>query len=529
MEFRVLGPLEVVDGGRSVALGGARQRALFAILLTCRNEVVSTDRLIDELWGDRPPKTAANTIQYFVSQLRKLLGPDRIVTRPPGYFVRVEPGELDLDRFERLVERGDVEALHEALALWRGHPLADLAYESFAAAECTRLDELRLVALERRIDADLELGRHAELVAELETLVARHPLRERLWAQLMLALYRAARQAEALAVYQRARTRLVDELGIDPGPALQELEHAILRHDPSLDAGPTATGVATRSILVVPQVARALDALLAVAEHLARHPPRELVLAMTTDREHLESTTGHLRERRDRLVQDGVAARAAAFVSRDPAGDLAKVAAQQNVDLLLVDASPGALGAGGLSATTAALLDRAPCDVAVVLKAGPSVPGRDVVVPFGGADHDWAAVEVAAWYARATGGALRLLGNEGGPEGDASRLLASASLLLQRVLGLDAEPQLIPPGPDGIVEASEAAAVVVLGLSVRWRQEGLGQTRMEVARRARPPVLLVRKSARPSGIAPSETLTRFTWSLSPVGAVARGARRPASP
>jgi len=527
VEFRVLGPLEVVESGRSVALGGARQRALFAILLTCRNEVVSTDRLIDELWGERPPKAAANTIQYFVSQLRKRLGADRIVTRPPGYFVRVEPGELDLDRFERLVEQGDVDALHEALSLWRGPPLADLAYESFAAAECTRLDELRLVALERRIDADLELGRHAHLVGELEKLVASHPLRERLWAQLMLALYRSARQADALAVYQRARKTLVDELGIDPGPAMQELERAILRHDSALDARPSATTSASRSILVAPQVGDALEALLAVAEPLARHPPHELVLALTADRDDLESATARLRRRRDLLVQDGVAARAAAFVSRDPGVDLAKVAAQQDVDLLLVDDSPNALGAGRLSAIVAALLDRAPCDVAVLLKAGPSAAGRDVIVPFGGADHDWAAVELAAWFARATGGTMRLLGNEGGPEGDASRLLASASLLLQRVLGLDAEPQLIPPGPDGIVKASQTGAAIVLGLSRRWRQEGLGQTRLEVARRVRPPVLLVRKGARPSGIAPRETLTRFTWSLSPAGAVARGAGRPA--
>jgi nucleotide-binding universal stress UspA family protein len=135
------------------------------------------------------------------------------------------------------------------------------------------------------------------------------------------------------------------------------------------------------------------------------------------------------------------------------------------------------------------------------------------VVPFGGADHDWAAVEVAAWLAGATGGSLRLLGNEGGAEGDASRLLASASLLLQRALQIDAEPQLVRPGPEGVLEASESAAVLVMGLSARWRQEGLGRTRLEVARRARPPVLLVRKGSRPSGVAPSETLTRFSWSL----------------
>ena len=150
MEFRILGPLEVVDDGHSIPLGGARQRAVLALLLTRPNQVVSTDRLIDDLWRTEQPRTAANTLQYYVSQLRKLLGADRIETRPPGYAIRVEPGELDLERFERLLERGDVEALREALALWRGPPLADFAYESFARDEIARLEELRLIALERR-------------------------------------------------------------------------------------------------------------------------------------------------------------------------------------------------------------------------------------------------------------------------------------------------------------------------------------------------------------------------------------------
>src|SRR5207248_3531928 len=150
MEFRILGPLEVVDADRSVSLGGGRQRALLALLLTRSNEVVSTDRLVDQLWGAQPPRTALNTIQYYVSQLRKLLGADRIVTRPPGYLIRVEPGELDLERFERLVEEGGAEGLRQALALWRGAPLADFAYEAFAQAAIGRLEELRLTALEQR-------------------------------------------------------------------------------------------------------------------------------------------------------------------------------------------------------------------------------------------------------------------------------------------------------------------------------------------------------------------------------------------
>ena len=278
MEFRILGPLEVVDEGMSIPLGGARQRAVLALLLTRPNQVVSTDRLIDDLWGTEQPRTAANTVQYYVSQLRKLLGADRIETRPPGYAMLVEEGELDLERFETLVQRGDPEALREALALWRGPPLADFAYESFARDEIARLEELRLIALERRVDADLEAGRHVELVPELEQLTSSHPLRERLRGQLMLALYRSGRQAEALAVYQAARETLVDELGIEPGTALQQLQHAILQHDPSLDATVEAEAP-DRSIVVVPAEADASDALLALAEPLARSaPPRELIL-----------------------------------------------------------------------------------------------------------------------------------------------------------------------------------------------------------------------------------------------------------
>src|SRR5438034_6026375 len=176
-EFRLLGPLEVLEDDRPLPLGGSRQRAVLAILLTRANEAVSRDRLIDELWGETPPRTALNTLQYYVSQLRKLLGADRIVTQPPGYAIRVEPDELDLARFERLLEEGGGDRAREALALWRGPALADFAYEEFAQAEAARLEELRLAALEQRIDADLASGRHAELVGELEQLVAQHPLR----------------------------------------------------------------------------------------------------------------------------------------------------------------------------------------------------------------------------------------------------------------------------------------------------------------------------------------------------------------
>lgn len=235
MEFGILGPLEVTSGGQSLDLGGAKQRALLAVLLLHANEAVSQDRLIDALWEGDPPETAAKALQVYVSQLRKVVGRDRIVTRPPGYVIRIEPGELDLDRFERLCADGGRERLIEALALWRGPPLADFAYDRFAQLEIVRLQERRLAALEERIESDLALGRHGELVAELERLVAANPLRERLRAQLMLALYRSGRQAEALQAYQATRRALVEELGIDPGRELRELHQQILNQDPVLE------------------------------------------------------------------------------------------------------------------------------------------------------------------------------------------------------------------------------------------------------------------------------------------------------
>jgi DNA-binding SARP family transcriptional activator len=242
MEFRILGPLEVIEEGRSLPLGGIRQRALLAALLLRANTVVAADRLLDEVWGDEQPASGLRSVHVYVSQLRKLLGGGVIETRSPGYVLVTGDGELDLERFERLVaeaRHGDAAAaaakLREALLLWRGPPLAEFAYASFAQAEIGRLEELRLSALEARIDAELELGAHAEIVGELEALVVDHPLRERLRVQLMLALYRSGRQAEALETYQEGRRLLVDELGIEPGRALRELERAILQQDPSLD------------------------------------------------------------------------------------------------------------------------------------------------------------------------------------------------------------------------------------------------------------------------------------------------------
>ena len=235
MEFRILGPLEVVEEGRPVALSGEKQRALLALLLLEPNCAVARDRLIDALWEDERPDTAPKALQVHVSNLRRKLGKDRIVTKSPGYAIRVEAGELDLERFEQLAEQGGRRQLNEALALWRGPPLADFARTRFALAEIRRLEERRLAVLEDRIEADLAAGLHADVVAELEVLVGEHPLRERLRVLLMLALYRSGRQAEALESYQDARRALVEELGIEPGRELRDLHQRILGQNPSLD------------------------------------------------------------------------------------------------------------------------------------------------------------------------------------------------------------------------------------------------------------------------------------------------------
>jgi predicted ATPase/DNA-binding SARP family transcriptional activator len=248
MEFRILGPLEVDQDGSAGAAKGRKPRALLGLLLLHRNQPVAPEQLIDDLWGDKAPATAANTLQVYVSQVRKLVA-DRLKTEGGAYRLRVEPDELDADRFERLADEGATalgrksygeaaELLTEALALWRGPALADLRYDEFAQGEIARLEELRIAALEDRIEAELGLGRQDQLIGELESLVAEHPTRERLRTLLMLALYRAGRQADALEAYRQARETLLDELGLEPGPELRELEQAILRQDEALSRRP---------------------------------------------------------------------------------------------------------------------------------------------------------------------------------------------------------------------------------------------------------------------------------------------------
>jgi YVTN family beta-propeller protein len=255
VEFRILGRLEVRRGDELLPLGGTKQRALLVLLLAHANEIVSRDRIIDELWGESPPPTVSTALNVHISRLRRALHnvcrDELLVTSQPGYVLRVPPGRIDARRFEQLVADGRGElaeaeparaarTLGEALSLWRSRPLDDLDDAPFARHERDRLEELRLAALEDRIEADLALGRHRIVIPELEALVGEHPYRERLAAQLMLALYRSGRQAEALATYQRLRRALAGELGLVPSRALEELEATILRHDRSLDAAPEA-------------------------------------------------------------------------------------------------------------------------------------------------------------------------------------------------------------------------------------------------------------------------------------------------
>ena len=262
-------------------------------------------------------------------RLRRELGAERLSTRPPGYVLHVAPDELDLAVFERL--RGEAHRaeparaaakLREALSLWRGQPLADLAYEPFAQTEIARLEELRLAALEERIDADLACGQHADLVGELEARIVEHPLRERLRAQLMLALYRSGRQAEALHAYRNARRELMDELGLEPGEELRRLEQAILQQDPELEA-PQRAAVPfhspTGSLLVFPRQDGTLEALLALATTLAAGaPPRELILTRVVSAAEVGAEARALAERAEALHGDGIAARTAAFSSPNP-------------------------------------------------------------------------------------------------------------------------------------------------------------------------------------------------------------------
>jgi DNA-binding SARP family transcriptional activator len=522
VEYRILGPLEVSADGRAVALGGRHQRALLALLLAHANEVVPVDRLIDGLWDEAPPDSAANIVQGYVSQLRKLLGRETIVTRGRGYALLTADGALDLQRFEQRAAAGTAEhaagraeaaasELRAALALWRGPALSDLADLPAVRPIAARLDELRLAALERRIGADLECGSAAEAAAELDPLVAEHPLRERLRALQMRALYRCGRQADALAAYRAARATLVEQLALEPSAELQELERAILRQDPSLaPTDGTPPPPAAPAVLCVALAAASPAAAADLGAPLAAERQGELVLAATVPSvDRLGPVTGELHDLGGALGRHGVVVRTAAFTSLTPGNDLARLAAEQDAALLLADAPSGLLE----DARVIALLEHSPCDVAVLV--GDRRPGAGpVLVPFSGAEHDWAAVELGAWLARSLERPLRLAGASTGASGrDASRLLASASLALQRALGVRAEPVIVDPSPEALVAAAGDAGVVAVGLTERWRHEGLGRARTALATHRGVPTLLVRRGLRPGGLAGRAGDTRFTWTI----------------
>ena len=257
MEIRILGPIEAVAENDTLPLGGLRERALLALLALSAGETISTDRLIDELWGEDLPANPANALQALVSRLRRVIGSATIVTRAPGYVLDVSPEDVDANRFRLLMgaaaEQTDARSrsrkFRDALSMWRGPALAEFPFEEFAQRESAALDELRITALEQRIAADLESGGGAELVPELEQLIAAHPLREGLRASQMLALYRAGRQADALRAFVAARKALGEELGIEPGPKLRAMEEAILMQDPSLGSSDRMSGAAPHSSL----------------------------------------------------------------------------------------------------------------------------------------------------------------------------------------------------------------------------------------------------------------------------------------
>jgi DNA-binding SARP family transcriptional activator len=502
-DFRLLGPLEAVEGGEPLPLPAGKPRALLARLLLDAGHVVAVETLVDGLWGERAPASANKLLQVYVSQLRKALGRDAIETRRPGYLVRVEEGRYDLARFEALTEaaretadparRADM--LGEALSLSRGPALAEFRAEPFARAAARRVAELRLAAVEQRIDAELELGQHERVIGELEGLVEQEPLRERPRRQLMLALYRSGREAEALARYREGRRLLVDELGIEPTPALQKLERAILRRDPAL-AEPRPQRAPARGSVVC--VGAHLHALLAP---LCAHERELLVVELAASPVELRELSARLERLREELVAGGVDARAACFTSDAPGDDLLRLAAEQ--DAVLVVSGPLAPDA------QETLLAAAPCDVALAPRVDLEFSGDGpVLVPFGGAREEWAALELGAWVARAHGLQLRLLGTEASDgRRDASRMLAGASLALQRFAGTAAEPVIVPAGVEGIL--AERASLVVASLPAGE----LDPTRRALVERSAVPVLLVRAGLRPGGLAPDETLTRFSWSL----------------
>src|SRR5579859_4980014 len=384
MEVRLFGELEALADGVPVPVRGAKQRALLALLALQRGQPVSADRLIDVLWGDGQAAHPVNALQAQIGQLRRTLGPAAILTTEAGYALTAGPDEVDVVRFERLVAKGqrlaadgELEpasaALGEALRLRRGEPLAEFTYAAFFDAERTRLDELTLVAAESRAGADLGLGRHGELAGELEALCREHPLRERLWELLILALYRAGRQAEALRAYTEIRDRLVSELGIDPGPALRELQARILAQDPSLApvSGPAGTAPVR---VAAPTAAGNLRERL--SSFVGRDAELEQLLG-SVRASRLVTLTGPGGTGKTRLAVEAAAALRAEYQDGAWLVELASVAAPDGV---------GPAVAGALGAVASALGSPQPAGAAVQLIVR-HLTGRSLVVVLDNCEH----------------------------------------------------------------------------------------------------------------------------------------------
>ena len=505
-EFRLLGPLEVVEDGRPVSIEGDKPHVLLALLLLEAGQVLSSGRLIDAVWPEGPPGSAGRVLHVYVGQLRKALGAAQIETVGAGYVLRLRGTRLDLLEFERLAEEGRAlldndrpreatEQLAAALRLWRGDPLADLP-ANYLVGERARLGELRLGAIELRNAAMLAAGRHAEVVPDLAALAQRHPLRESLQAQLMLALYRCGRQAEALTVYRQVQSILHRELGLEPTAELRRLEQAILRQEPRLIAD--GAPVPARTLVIAGRRSE-LAPLLALGRLAAARSRSDVILIRL-----LESSADVGAATRDLEPLRSDAVRVTALRSTSATHDLRRVVADQEASLLLLEVSDEDLR-GPPQMTDS------PCDVAFVYWQARFDSALPIAVPFGGSDNDWAAVELAALIAGAANSALRLLAAASPGDGDVDRFLASAALIIQRFLPAAVEPVVMERGDAGTSAALAGCGLVITGLG-DWAAEGIGDARLRLTRRA-VPAIFVRRGLRPGLIAPAHTLTRFRWTV----------------
>jgi DNA-binding SARP family transcriptional activator len=462
-----------------------------------------------------------------VSDLRQALRDPRgdlLVTRPPGYGLRLERCSIDLRHFETLLAEGrralaDGDPLTarghlaSALELWRGPPLADVAYEEFAVGPVARLNELRLLALEARISADLALGADRELIPELRQLVDLHPLQERLWEALMHALCRDGRAPEALDAYTSLRATLRHQLGLEPSRRITDLQLRILRGELHPDTPPANGPARRRAILLTGCGSEELLQLARLAEPIALEGAgREIIVLATAAVQPAGDPAGALAAAQEAaaavgrdLDSRGIGFRQSAVLTEDAAASAVRISTHQDVDLVLL----------GPSATGRVPAGR-PCDLGVAPAsdgfARPGPARAPVVVPFGAAEHDWGALELAAWMARARGARLRILGGmDDGNSARASSRLAMAALIVQRFVGVETTTALIRPGAEGIVDSADGAGLLVLPASAN--EPDVGGTRRQIAEDAPCPTIVLWQGARPSGLAPADTVTRFSWSV----------------